>query len=313
MSYLNPRQLEAFRAVMQTGSITAGAAHLRVTQPAVTRLIRDLEKSLGFTLFERRHGRVTPTPAAAALAREVDRCFVGLDRIGKAANDIRQGRAGSLRIAAIPALAMALIPKSVARFLGGHPQIRIDLIDGSSVEVAEWVASGSFDLGFATVAASHPRVVLHRLSPVRAVAVMAPAHPLAERATIAPADLAGEALVALTQSTRLRRQLDGALERARVEVQPRIQTPLSAVACALAAAGAGVAVVEPFTADLLKGLGMVVKPLREEVRVEYAMLTPAGRTPSAPAAEFMELISRSFPAATRAARRSAKGSREPRP
>lgn len=288
MSTLNPRQLEAFRAVMLTGSITAGAVHLRVTQPAVTRLVRDLERKLGFRLFERFRGRLTPTAPALEFYYEIEKCFVGLDRIAKAASDIRQGRAGRLRIAAIPALAVGVLPQLLAAYLAERPQIRIDVVDGSSPEIAHWVADGMFDLGFGTLAATHPAVDIHRLPGMPAVAVMSKDHPLAAQPVIGPADLDGHGLIMLAATTRLRMQLDAVLKEAGIEPRLRVETPLSSIACALAAAGAGVAVVEAFTADLLQGLAPAVRPFRAEIVNDYAMLTPSGRSLAPTVIEFME-------------------------
>ncbi|HXV25765.1 MAG TPA: LysR substrate-binding domain-containing protein [Alphaproteobacteria bacterium] len=291
---MKPRQLEAFRAVMLMGSITAGADHLRLSQPAVSRLVRDLERSLGFDLFERDRGRIRPTPGAVALSREVDRCFVGLDRIAKAASEIRQGRAGRLRVAAIPALAVGVLPEILARFLAGRPQLGVDLIDGGSAEIAEWIADGAYDLGFTTTAASHPAVRIHLLPPVRAVAVFASTHRLSNQASVRPSDLAGEALIAPYRSTRLRASLEGSLARAGVRAEVRVETSLSAVAGAVAAAGAGVAIVEGFTGEILKGLGAAVRPFRDGVEVEYAALTSAHRRLSPAADAFLKMAMQGF-------------------
>jgi DNA-binding transcriptional LysR family regulator len=291
---MKPRQLEAFRAVMMMGSITAGADHLRLSQPAVTRLIRDLERSLDLSLFERERGRVRPTSAALALVREIDRCFVGWDRIAKTAADIRQGRKGRLRIAAIPALAVGVLPEILARFLADRPRLSVDVMDGSALEIAEWIADGAYDLGFATTAATHSSVQIHTLPPVRAVAVLAPDHRLARHSAVRPADLAGELLIAPYRSTRLRARLEDALARAGVEMQPRIETSLSAVAGAVAAAGGGVAIVEAFTAELLKGTGAVVRPFRDGLEIDYAVLTPAERRLSAAAEAFLKAALQAF-------------------
>lgn len=304
---MKPRQLEAFRAVMLMGSVTAGADHLRLSQPAVTRLVRDLERSLGLDLFERDRGRIRPTSAAIALSREVDRCFVGLDRIAKAAADIRHGRAGRLRIAAIPALAVGVLPEILARFLADRPHLGIDLMDGGSAEIAEWVADGAYDLGFTTTAASHPAVRVQLLPPVRAVAVLSPTHRLANQAAIRPTDLVGEALIAPYASTRLRARLDDSLARAGVEPELRVETSLSAIAGAVAAAGGGIAIVEAFTGELLKGQGAAVRPFRDAMEVEYAILTSSHRNLSAAAQAFLKLAIGAFGRSRR--QRRARGRR----
>ncbi len=77
---LNFRQIEAFRSVYQTGSMTVGGELMGVSQPAISRLIRDLEAKTGFPLFERARGGLTPTADAAEFYREVQRSFHGLDR-----------------------------------------------------------------------------------------------------------------------------------------------------------------------------------------------------------------------------------------
>src|SRR5690625_7672400 len=78
---MKQRQVEAFRAVMQFGSITAAAQALGVTQPAVSRLIADLEYAISFLLFERRGARLLPTREAIELYGEVERMYYGLDRL----------------------------------------------------------------------------------------------------------------------------------------------------------------------------------------------------------------------------------------
>ena len=80
---INLRQVEAFRAVFQTGSMSAAGALMGVTQPAISRLIRDLEAEIRLPLFDRKAGKVTVTPDGVALYREVQRSFHGLDRIAR--------------------------------------------------------------------------------------------------------------------------------------------------------------------------------------------------------------------------------------
>src|SRR5690554_4814507 len=112
---LSARQIEAFRAVMFTGSITSASVALCVTQPAVSRLIRSLEETTELSLCERRGNHVVPTAEAAALLAEVERSFVGLSRIAAFAQALRAQTAGSLRIAAMPTLAGSILTRFAAR------------------------------------------------------------------------------------------------------------------------------------------------------------------------------------------------------
>jgi DNA-binding transcriptional LysR family regulator len=98
---LNPRQIEAFRALMLTSSTVRAAQLMNVTQPAVSRLVRELQEALALTLFERVGNRLVPTHDARALYAEVERSFVGLDRIAQAARELATRHAGTLKIAAL--------------------------------------------------------------------------------------------------------------------------------------------------------------------------------------------------------------------
>src|SRR3954451_4074937 len=153
---LNPRQVEAFRAVMTTGSVTSAATTMHVTQPAVSRLIRDLELTLKLALFERRGNRLGPTAEAGHLFAEVERTFVGLSRISQFAEELRARRAGSLRIAGMPALTCGFLSRHVGRFVVRRPELAITLHGLPSHLIADGVASGRYDFGIAESSLERP-------------------------------------------------------------------------------------------------------------------------------------------------------------
>ncbi len=117
MRYGTLRQIEAFRCLMVTGSMTQAARMMGVTQPAISRLLKDLQAELNLKLFDKLGTGVAPTAEASALYAEVERSFVGIDRIRTAAEEIRTRRSGSLRIAALPALANGFLPRFAGRFV----------------------------------------------------------------------------------------------------------------------------------------------------------------------------------------------------
>ncbi len=269
---LNPRQLEAFRAVMLTGGMTAAAEMIRVTQPAMSRLIRDLQRSLDLRLFEKKGARLVPTGEAHAIYREVERSFVGLDRIAQAAVELRQRRAGALRIAALPALANGFLPRFMGSFLATRPKLDLALFGLTSHAVLDWVVSGQCDLGMAEIPIEQSAVELERLPPIRAVAVVPQGHRLARKRVLEPSDFAGQSFISLGQSTLLRFRIDSVFADAGIARQMRIETPLSMIACALAAANAGLAIVDPFTAQEFAGRGVVLRPFKPRVEVEFTIL-----------------------------------------
>jgi DNA-binding transcriptional LysR family regulator len=94
---MNLRQIEMFRAVMQTGSFTAAAEALHISQPGVSRAARHLEIQLGVPLFERSQGRIRPTDEALALNGEIERSYRGVQSIQQFARGLRHGTYAVLR------------------------------------------------------------------------------------------------------------------------------------------------------------------------------------------------------------------------
>ncbi|KAA0680624.1 LysR substrate-binding domain-containing protein [Roseomonas genomospecies 6] len=284
---LNPRQIEAFRAVMLTGGITAAAELLNISQPAVSRLISDLQYTLKLTLFERRGSRIAPTSEALSLYQEVERSFVGLERIEQAARDLEARRAGTLRVAAMPALAIGFLPRFVARFLSQRPRVDVSLFGSSSTLVLDWVAAGQCELGFGQSPVEHATVLSEKLPPVPVVAIVPSGHPLARRSRLVPEDFAGEAFISLGASTLLRYRIDAAFADHGVQRTMRVETQLTMIACAMVAAGAGVSIVDPFTAEEYAGRGVVIIPFEPRVNIEMAVLHSAQRSLSTLAQDFL--------------------------
>ncbi|GGH20855.1 transcriptional regulator [Alsobacter metallidurans] len=287
---LNPRQIEAFRAVIVMGSVTGAAQALNVTQPAVTRLVHDFQRSLGMPLFVRRGSRLVPTEEALALYREVERQFVGLDGIARAARDIREGRVGTLRIAALPAFNVGFMPRAVGAFMAERPQLDVALYGSISSQVAEWVASGFCEVGFVQAPIESGHLDIEPLISAPAVAVLPAWHRLAARTVLRPEDFAGEQFVSLENSTQLRYRTDAVFAQARVSRHTRAETPLSMIACAMVAAGAGLSIVDPFTAAEYDGRGVAVRAFRPDVHLDISCIWSAQRSRSGIARQFVEFI-----------------------
>ena len=287
---INPRQIEAFRAVIVTGGITAAARAMSITQPAVTRLIHDLQYALGLKLFVKRGARLVPTNEAISLYREVERQFVGLERIQAAAQSLREGRAGTLRVAALPAFNVGFLPRLMGRYIQERPGLDVAMYGSISSQVADWVISGFCEVGFAQLPLEFPTLDVELLPVTAQVAVVPEGHPLAEKGFLGPADFAGEPFVSREQTTLLRYRIDAIFSAERITREVRIETPLSMIACSLVAAGAGLSIVDPFTAAEYRGRGIVVKPFRPMIPSEVAVIWATGRFRSALALDFVEMV-----------------------
>lgn len=287
---LNPRQIEAFRTVIVTGGVTSAARALHISQPAVTRLIHDLQYTLGLTLFERRGTRLVPTNEALSLYREVERQFVGLEQIQNAARNLREGLSGSLRIAALPTFNVGFLPRLVAAYMKDKPGLDIAIYGSISSQVVDWVATGFCDIGFAQYPLDFPNIDVEALPSVPAVAVLPEGHRLAEKAVLEPTDFIGEPFVSLAGSTQWRYRTDALFAAARVTRPMRVETPLSMIACSLVASGAGIGIVDPYTAYEYRGRGIVLRPFRPTVLYDIGVVWPAGRFRSPLALGFVEKV-----------------------
>lgn len=271
---LNLRQIEAFRAVMLTGSVVGAARLMSVTQPGVSRTIGLMELRIGYSLFERRGRRLVPTPEAEALYREIEHLYGSIERISQVAQDIRFQRAGALRVATLPALAQWLVPRAIARFLSSRPNVTVFVQSLPSRQIAELVSTRQFDVGIVELPLSRPAIEIEPLEPVPSMAVMPAGHRLASKRQISLKDLDGERMVMLSQHSFVRYQMDEAFSTLGVAPNVVLETPSSSIACALVAAGAGITLVSKWTAAPFAGADLVVRPVKEAIASRYAIIFP---------------------------------------
>ncbi len=273
------RQIETFAAVMSTGSITAAARLTGRSQPAVTRLVQELEAEVGFSLLHRSGPRITPTPNGVRFHREVERALLSLEQLRARVAAIVQGEAAPVSIAAIPALAAGLVPAALAQ-LGDALPGEVQLQSAAAEIVVESVLSGRADVGLTSLPFDHPGLETHWIGEAPCVAVLAASDPLAAGATVALASLAGRRLLTMANPFRLRRRVMEALDGLGITPAACIATNASLNAAMLARAGLGVAVVEPATAYGVVLDGVVVRPLDVAIPFQWGVVTPAGQPPA---------------------------------
>jgi DNA-binding transcriptional LysR family regulator len=291
---LNTRQIEAFRAVMLTGSMTIAAEFLRITQPAVSRLVKDLETHLKFRLFRRQGNRLIPTHEATILFAEVDRFYVGLDRIAKIASDLQHTKAGSLRIASISALSLSCITEAITLFHADRPAVSVTHESMNTRSILELVGGRHFDVGFAAASGEFPGVDLTPLPPVEVVCVVPPNYPVARKKTIGPEDLRGLPFISLGKSSSIRLKVDQLFAAAQVQRHEILETTLAGSAIALVASGMGVSIVDPFSVSTLRSGRFVVRPFKPRLTLECVVVTPSHHQNSRLCSEFSGIVKKLF-------------------
>src|SRR6185295_13848926 len=110
------KHIEVFNAIMLTGSVSAAARLLHVTQPAVTQTLQHAELQLGYALFTRQRNRLVPTSEAQALYPEVQTLVSQLESVRRLAGALRSGTQATLRVLVVPSLAVRALPEALVLF-----------------------------------------------------------------------------------------------------------------------------------------------------------------------------------------------------
>ena len=197
---MNLKQLQAFREVMLTGSVSEAARNLARTQPAISSMVSGLEEDVGFELFVRRGGRLHPVPEAHYLLEEANALLDRLASTERTMKSIRDLEQGTIRIVTMPGPATFLLPDLVSRFVSGREGIRVELISRSSPQVQQLVSVQQYDVGLADLGLAgqtESGLVSHDVIRFECVCALPIDDPLADKETVSASDLDGKPMAAL--------------------------------------------------------------------------------------------------------------------
>jgi DNA-binding transcriptional LysR family regulator len=266
---LNLRQVEAFKAFIESGTVSRAADILRVSQPAVSKLLVHLEEDTGLKLFDRVKGRLVPTKRAIRLYEEVDRIFAGIRQIEGAVDFIRREDQGRLVVGVLPALSGTFIQRSTMGFLREFPDVYVSIHARSSQFISDWLTSRQLDVGLISPRAGNPYIDAEPLLEHPLVCIMPPQHPLAEKRVIEPADLDGEAFISFAPDSYSGQQITALFEAYKVRIKTMLDATVAPTVCEFVAAGLGVSLVHPLFAD---GMGARIVMRRFEPPVLFHFL-----------------------------------------
>ncbi|MFT8246643.1 LysR family transcriptional regulator [Roseomonas sp. BN140053] len=270
------RQIEAYWAVMRTGSVTAAAQLLHVSQPAISKTIRQAEDRLKVTLFHRIRGRLVPSPEAEALFPEVEGIFRRIEALQDRAGELRSLHQGTIRIGASSGLASSVLPLATAAFRRAHPKVQVIASLLPAADLIDKLQTGDIEVGLTLTAIGRSSVMAERIGSTRMVCVLPEDHPLAELDVLCPSDLANYPLISFGADTIFGRALDRAFRAHGVRRQTAIQVELSFHACTFVQCGCGVALVD----TLMTGTNLqqvAWRPFEPLLRFPIHWLTAADR------------------------------------
>lgn len=284
---LRLRQLQAFREVARLGSMTGAAEQLKVSQPAVSRLLASFGDSVGFALFTRTEGRLVPTQESRYLLAEVERLLDSLNHIEELTQDLTNRKAGHLRIACLSGFAAVHLPQVLARFLADRPNVTAVLEPDRPERILEWIIQDQYSCGITDGFTGHPAVESQTIA-IRTVCILPLGHALADRVEIWPEDLAQERLIHTRRDGPFYQELQSRFSERGVAMPSWMEARQFSTACLMVAAGGGVSVVSALDAQAYKAHNLVVKPFRPVLSHQLSILHPTHTPISMLTIDFIE-------------------------
>ena len=288
------RQIDAFKTVVQTGTVTETARMLGISQPAVSRLISDLESEVGFQLFARSGRNLKATPEALLLVEEVRRALSGLEQIKLTASAIKHFKHAQLRLISTPAFSTLIAPQLIQKFAQRQPQAMVSLEIQSTDVAVEWMVSQNFDFGIGPVNIVNSSVESHPLTRTSTIVVFPRGHRLGQKKTVSMKDLEGECFVSYMPDSQFRFEVDGLFKKAGIERVLQYEARTTDAICRLVAEGLGVSII--VTMGTLPGVGddFLTAPFEQNIAFNGALIWSRQKTMSAVAKDFLEMVEAEF-------------------
>jgi len=286
---LSLRELEVLRTLMDRRTTTAAATHLGMSQSAISRSLSHLEDQLGYPLFLREGGRLTPTPEARSVDAELDTIFAALRRIEAKGDDLPEA-APPLRLAAPPTLAHNFLVEVVSEFAHRYPGQKISVDVSASDVLMTYVAERRLDLAIVDSAPHHAGVQAEAFRASDLVYVMRRDHPLAARQVIRPLDLDGLPFISQARRHGVRAAQDEVFSEAGVFPAANYEVGTVTLAAEMAQLGHGVALIDPFPTALHLDAMLCMRPFAPRVTMQTWFMTPSSVRPTPATVAFMALV-----------------------
>ena len=272
------RQIEIFKRLMATGTMTRAARELSISQPAVSRHIAELEGHLGFKLFNRIRGRLEPTTSAVEFANIVEQNFLGMQRIEHAAENIRNSIPQPVVISCMPALSTSILPKVARKIMETNSTTSLQIDTGNVPEIIQKLQSHSADLALTLVFPPILGIEVEPFFTLEHVCAIPEGHDLARKEVITPADFQDQPVIGWSEVGPLCFDKEATVFDDYLSSQDiKIITQTSHTRYAMVAAGLGITIAEPFASGPWINNGIVLRRFEPKLELTYGLCYPTGR------------------------------------
>lgn len=286
------RQLRAAIAVAKRGNFRRAADELKLSQPALSLSIAELERSLGVTLFHRTSRMVAPTEIGAAFLPGAERLVVELDRLVSDVAKNAEARAGRVVVTCLASVAGRVIPAVINECSRRYPAIDIDIRDDLAGRMAEVVRHGEADFAITLAPRSLAEdLVFEPLFSESFFVVCQKSHRFAKASKVRWRQLEGETFIAFSTASGTHAMIDAEIIRARVSLGRRVTVTQLATVLGMLEEGVGVSVLPQLALPVERHPRLIVRPLIDPMLERtIGLLQRRDRSLSPAAAAFREVL-----------------------
>lgn len=288
------RQVDAFRLVVSMGSVTEAANVLGISQPAVSRLIAELETEVGFQLFRRSGRTLVPTDEARLLVTEVRQAVSGMEHIKDSAVAIARFGHARLKIVTTPSFSNKLLPDLLGVFCKARPDSMARMEIEANDDSVEWMVSQNYDFGITASNNNNPSFERLKIKDEEVCCLLPKGHRLSDRPLIYARDLAGESFISYMPTSRFRYDTDQYFEAEKIERRMQYETRTTDAICCLVARNLGVSVVGSSAVHLNTMPGCVAIPFAGPISYRAYLFWSSSTALPAIAQDFLEIVKASI-------------------
>jgi DNA-binding transcriptional LysR family regulator len=201
---INLDQLRVFQAVAQSRSFTRAAVLIHLTQPGISKHIKQMEEYFGVRLFDRSGKKVTLTEPGEILFEATQEIMAIIDAAEQRIDDLKGLRGGRLRLGSSFPVGVYLLPKVLAEFRRRYPAVEVTLDISLSERIEAKLLANELDLGLVSYDAHNPRLLTRAFMTDELIAIVPSDHPWVAKRRIKPQDLAGETFIVAAQGAGTR-------------------------------------------------------------------------------------------------------------
>ena len=287
---LKLRNLETFRLFAQTENVTETARLMRISQPAVSQVLKDLEEQVGVPLFKRIGRGLQLTPEARLLLPEVERLTSQIANVRDCALSLRDGQGGSLVVGCIPTLAQSILPQAIAGLRSIKPNVRLHIKSYTATEISRQVRLESADIGTTFLPINDAGVRTEPLLRTAITCLVPKTSPLARERLITPQQLQNECVIAQGPETPPGFVLRDYLKQAGLDDWPTLEVNQSIISLSLAEQGIGVALSHPLVLSTMNSSKVTAVPFEPQIPLTLALVYPRHREASIHVGDFVRIL-----------------------